>query len=946
MQRRKLLQGLAALGGWWGFAKDLKGKPTSLRSSEGTGENPRGASLNPLGLKCEYSVNPLAVDVRQPRLSWRLEARSRAQMQSDYQILVASTPEKLATDVGDLWDSGRVASGESIQIDYKGKPLESFQSCRWKVRVWDQQGAASPYSDPAHWEMGILDDSLWRTKWITAGCLLGAKPSEVSPPEPAAKTVKQRAPLFRRSFRLKGGIKQARAYVCGLGYYELYINGARVGDSVLDPAQTDYEKRALYVAYDITEHIQPGENAVGIMLGNGWYHQDRVWREGKYSVPGGTDYGVPRVFLQMRWEYEDGSIETLGTDESWRAAPGPVLDNNIYAGEEYDARLEIPAWSDSPFNDRSWKNASLIEAPTRDLQVQSLPPIKRIKTLHAVDLSQPKPGIFVYDFGQNFAGWARLRVTAPGGTKITLRFAESLAKDGMIDPASTGVFATGVVQTDTYVARGGGEEVWEPRFTYHGFRYVEMTGYPGTPSPSNLEGVVVHCAVDPVGEFECSDAMLNRIHETALWTEVSNLYGVPTDCPARERCGWLGDAQVSAEMTICNFDMAQFWRNFITDIRTSEENGLPTMVAPGKRKLGVASPDWGTATAQLPWYMYLHYGDKRILEEHYHSMKRWVEHLLAISHDLIVSEGLGDWCPPGSVEPTETPIPLTSTAYFFLDIRILCDVARILGRKDDAATYLALGKKIEKAFNQKFYAPAEMSYGSQTADSLALGLGLVPAGQESGVASSLARDVIEKHHGHLSTGITGSRWLCWALSEYGHGDVALEILRQKTYPSIGYLFSLGATTLWETWGEPELDVKYGTRSHNHPMQGGFDAWFYQGLAGICPDADRPGYKHLMLRPQVLPGLQSVRAEYNSMHGKIVSAWTQEKHQFMWFVSIPANTTATVHLPCDGRSSVTESGREISQVAELSVRGTEPGRVIVEIGSGNYSFGSRLGRESF
>ena len=431
--------------------------------------------------------------------------------------------------------------------------------------------------------------------------------------------------------------------------------------------------------------------------------------------------------------------------------------------------------------------------------------------------------------------------------------------------------------------------------------------------------------------------MLNRIHKTALWTEVSNLHGVPTDCPARERCGWLGDAQVTAAMTIYNFHMARFWTKYADDIESSDRNGLPTMVAPGKRVTEEATPDWGTAAVQIPWYVYLYYGDKRILEAHYVGMKRWLAHLQAVAKDYIVSAGLGDWCPPRSVTPIETPVALTSTAYFFLDSQIMSDVARILGKEEDARGNWALAGDIRRAFNEKFFDASALTYGSQTADSFALRLGLTPEGDEGKVASSLARDVVEKHGGHFSTGITGSRWLYWALSEYGHGDVALRILRQKTYPSIGYLYSLGATTFWETWGEPELDKQYGMRSLNHPMQGGFDAWFYEGLAGIDADPDRPGFKHAILRPQVVDGLDRMRAEYDSIHGRIVSEWKRDGGQLHWRVAVPANTSARLYVPCAGAHTVTESGRPLDQVPGVSRASEQPGFAVLEIGSGEYSF---------
>lgn len=852
----------------------------------------------------------MGVDVPHPRLSWTLWCRERGQRQTAYRILVASDPQLLAREQGDLWDTGKIDSHQTCHVPYNGKPLTSLQRCYWKLRVWDGNGNPSDWSEVSWWEMGILHPDEWRAEWIAA--------PEAEP-----------APLLRRGFTVKAGVRRARAIVCGLGYYELYLNGTRVGEHVLDPAQTDYERRALYVVYDVTHLLAPGENAVGIMLGNGWYHQHIVW--------GGMSYGLPCAFFQMVLEYENGTTDLVCSDGSWKTLPGPILKNNVYAGEEYDARRELPGWSTASFDDSSCPPVQVMPSPTLQLQSQLLPPIRLVKTLQPVSLWQAQPGVWVYDMGQNFAGWARLRVSAPAGTTLTLRFAEELHPDGSIDPASTGVFATHVVQTDRYTCKGEGVEVWEPRFTYHGFRYVEMTGYPATPTLDMLEGVVVHTAVTPAGTFECSDEMLNRIHHTALWTEVSNLHGVPTDCPHRERCGWLGDAHVSAEMTIYNFEMASFWRKYLEDIETSlTEKGLPTFVAPGKRKIGEASPDWGTAIVQIPYYLYLYYGDTSVLAQHYGTMKRWVEHLQSIAQDGIVHAGLGDWCAPGSV-PGNTPIPITSTAIFYLDAVIMHKAAQLMGKTEDAKAFAQLAEQIRESFNRHFFDGEKCTYGSQTADVLALAWGLVPDGLEQAVADSLARDVMENHRGHHSTGILGLRHLFWALSEYGHGDVAMTVLHQTDYPSIGHLFSLGATTLWEWWSEPDIEQQEGPRSCNHPMQGGFDAWFFSGIAGIRPSEDAPGFQRIVLKPHLLPGLQWVRASYRSIRGLIVSEWRQEEEHLHWKMAIPANTEALVYLPTTDANTVTESGQPLAGRTDVRVHGVERKHLVVHIGSGEYRF---------
>jgi len=536
--------------------------------------------------------------------------------------------------------------------------------------------------------------------------------------------------------------------------------------------------------------------------------------------------------------------------------------------------------------------------------------------------------------GQNFAGWARLKIRAQRGTTIQLRFAETVHENGMIDPASTGVGAIHVIQTDRYTCKGSGIEVWEPRFTYHGFRYVEMTGFPGTPSLSNLEGVVVHTAVERTGHFECSDEMLNRIYRTAIWTEISNLHSIPEDCPAREKCGWLGDAHVTAEMTLYNFDMALFWSKYIGDIETNRRSrgGIVEDIAPGKRQEPGEHPDWGSAFIQIPWYLYLYYGDVTVLQEHYRGMSEFLDHVRDLAKDCIVYDGYGDWCPPGSARPSETPVELTSTAYFYFDAKIMSEIANILGKKRDAEQYMHLAQNIKQAFNNQFYDAGNKTYGSQTGDCFSLYLGLVPEGDENGVAESLVRDIMEKHHGHHSTGITGSRHLYWALGQYGHGETAHALLHNTTYPSIGYLFSLGATTLWESW------EKNGG-SLNHPMQGGFSVWFYQGIAGIYPDPADTGFRHVILKAPVKGSLSFARASCRSLYGIIKSDWKINGNIFQWNVSIPANTTATVFVPAEGVESVTESDAAILESESVQFLRMENGNAVFRIGSGEYSFKS-------
>jgi len=797
----------------------------------------------------------------------------------------------------------------------------------------------------------ILSDSSWSAseetpgewkgidyepkKWVNAKVVLkyGDAPWGRLPvaPEPFP------SPLFRKVFELKKSIRQARAYICGLGYYEFYLNGKKVGDNVLDPGQTNYEHYAFYVTYDITGYLKKGKNAAGIMLGNGWYNQDLVW--------GGLVYGKPGAICLIKVSYSDNSTETIVSDQTWKVAEGPITFNNVYAGERYDARKEIPDWAKPGLDDSGWKNAILREPLTPRLVAQSIPPIKRMGNIRPVKITSPKPGVWIFDMGQNFAGWVKLRVRAPAGTAIRLRFTEVLYPDGTIDSNSTGVFATGVVQTDCYICKGEKEEVWEPRFTYHGFRYVEMTGFPGRPNLDMIEGVVVHTSVEKNGSFACSNNLINRIHKTALWTELSNLHSIPTDCPHRERCGWLGDAHVSAEMTIYNFDMAQFWTKYMNDIETSlgqggstatgkpASPGIPCNISTGKRTCGEARPDWGSAIAQIPWYMYLYYRDTDVFAHHYPHIKRWVDYLTAMAKDNIVEDGFGDWCPPGDNTAMECPPPLTSTALYYFDALLLSKMAKLLGKKEDAQNYANLASAIKTAFIKKFFNQQENTFGCQTADAIALYLDLVPEGKYKEIAESLNRDVLEKHKGHMSTGILGSRHLYWALSNYGYDSTAFGILTKTDFPGFAYMFSQGATTFWEALVPASKDGVKPVFSFNHPMQGGFDAWFYYGVVGISPVAEEPGFRKIVLNPHLVNELKWVKAIYDSINGRIVSEWENRKNKFKWHILIPPNTSARVLVPAEDRSSVSEKGK----FKGVKFLGMEDGRAVYEIGSGEYDF---------
>jgi alpha-L-rhamnosidase len=878
----------------------------------------RFADLVAMDLKCEYAVNPIGIDTTRPRLGWALESGGRGRKQTAYRILVSERLELLNRDQGEVWDSGKVISDRQNQIEYAGTMLQSRLCYYWKVCVWDQDGNGSEWSKAAYWEMGLLKAEDWQSSWI--GC-------------PEAEQEKN-GPLFRRDWTIEGEILKARAYISGLGYYELYINGVKVGDHVLDPAQTDYEQRCFYVVYNIAEHMNKGQNTVGVILGNGWYHQNKVWNT---SV---MDYGKPKFVAQLVVTLSDGTEQILTSDEQWKTAPGPIVADNVYAGETYDARLELDGWANPGLDDNNWEQARRVNPPGGKLVIQMMPPIRKVKTIRPVRMTNPQPGVYVYDMGQNFAGWARLKASETEGTAIRLRFAETVDADGMVDTASTGVFATGVEQIDTYICKGGGLEIWQPRFTYHGYRYVEMTGVAGNPELDDLTGVVVHTDVEPAGSFECSDEMINKIQHAVLWTQLSNLHGVPTDCPARERCGWLGDTHVIAEMSIYNFDMAQFWSKYIHDIETSRRGSMPFDIAPGKRLCLRGVPDWSTAFIQLPWYLYVYYGDEQIVREHYSGMKLVLEQFHSQAKQWILYEGRGDWCPPGSIVPIETPVEITSTALFYLDCTIMSQMAKMIGHAEDSEKYGKWANRIKEAFIAAFYVRENYTFGSQTADSIALYLGLLPESDAKEVAASLADDVRVKHKSHLSTGIIGSRHLYGSLSQYGYGDVAYALLNQTTYPSIGHLFSKGATTIWENWEETKFNAKLNRvehRSMSHPMQAGFGAWFYQGLAGIAPDPEQPGFKRIVLHPQIIESLHYSKAEYRSIHGRIASHWKRHEGTLCWDITIPPNTTAIAYFPAESADRLYEGATPIGDIEHVRLLRVENGNVVCEISSGAYHF---------
>jgi alpha-L-rhamnosidase len=884
----------------------LIGRQTQARASE---------TLTPEHLRCEYLTNPVGIDEAQPRLSWIVTSAERGQRQTAYQVLAASSEAELDANRGDLWDSGRVASNKTAHIEYDGKPLSSTQRIWWKVRVWDQADRPSTWSDASYWEMGLLSADDWHGQWIAQNTNTDVQP----------------LPLLRRDFTVKDQVKRARLYVTGLGYFEATINGRRIGDHRLDPGYTRYDRRVLYVTHDVTAAIRGGTNAIGVMLGNGWYN---VQAAAPWDFNVAPWRASPRLLAELRIELADGRTEVISTDESWKTAAGPIIFSSIYGGETYDARLENPGWDSPEFDDSDWQAAVVVDPPQGRLAAQMMPAIKVSRIITPVSVSEPEPGVYLFDVGQNLTGFAELTVSGPAGTRIAMKYSELLGRDGRADQANIGVhvWARGKdqsFQTDTYVLKGSSLEKWHSRFVYHGFQYVEVSGAPTPLTTENLRIHFQHTAVPEVGHFECSNPLLNRIWENTRWSYLSNLQGIPTDCPHREKNGWTGDAHLACEQALWNYDAAAVYTKWINDLGDEQQpdGRLPGIVPTGGWGYAWGNgPAWDSAFLLIPDYLHLYCGDTRLRERHCDGHRSYVDYLTQRARNGIVRIGLGDWSPAS----TTTPEAVTSTGYYYRDARIVAQTAKMLGRDKEADIYNTLADRIRNAFNREFFKSETGQYanGSQTALSCALYQGLAEPANEARVLQNLVAD-IERKDGHLDTGILGAKYLLHALSDHGRADLAYQIASQDTQPSWGWWISQGATTLWEGWGQGD--------SHNHIFYGDVVNWFYRTLAGINPDPAAPGFHHIIIDPHTVGDLTWVKARYDSICGRIASEWTKENGQFKLRIVIPANASATVYLPTEDVDSVRESNHRLDDVDGVKFKTVEDGRAILNVGSGEYVF---------
>ena len=892
--------------------------------------------LIPTELRCEYARDPLGVDVANPRLFWKLESSVRSQRQSAYQIIVASSLKNLTQDKGDLWDSGNVVSDKTIQIFYDGLPLKSSQQIFWKVHVWDKDDNVSKWSRPATWTIGILNEADWKARWISA--------------EQENQTL-----MLRREFTVKAGLKHAVAHVCGLGHYEMFLNGKKVGDDILSPGWSKYNKTCLYNTRELTQLLKEGDNAVGLLLGNGMYNV----KGGRYVKFKGS-FGPLKAVCQIRLEYEDGTTEIIGTDRNWFVKAGPITFSCVFGGEDYDARLEPAGWKKPGFDNLGWTKAQELEGPGGELKglCYAAPPIRTFDILKPVSINQLRPGVDVYDLGQNAALMPRLKTKGPAGSIVRIIPAELLKDDGSVDRNSCARGRPGYWQ---YTLAGKGSEEWFPKFFYQGCRYLQVERMPAPasgdvsrgggpaqeggelPVVENLEGVVVHSSSDPVGRFECSNDLFNRIHELVRWAQRSNMMSVMTDCPHREKLGWLEQYHLNGPSLRYEFDLARLFTKGMNDMADSQlDDGLVPNIAPeyvvfdgGFRD----SPEWSSAFLLVPWQQYLWDVDLELIRNYYEDMKRYVAYLGSKATDDIVSHGLGDWYDIGPRVPGRaqlTPVPLTATAFYYYDTTILSKMAKLLDKAGEAEEYAKRAAEIRDAFNREFYNPATGQYatGSQCSNAVPLVMGLVEPANRQAVLDAIVQDVQERGNA-LTAGDVGYRYLLRALAEGGRSDVIYAMNNQSEKPGYGYQLKMGATSLTEAWNARR------SSSQNHFMLGQIIEWFYHDLAGIGTDPTGPGFKKIIIKPQPVGDLSYVKASYNSIRGEIISDWKRKGDSFILKIKIPANTTATVYVPAKPETKVTESGAPAGKGPGVKFLRYENGCSLYEIGSGEYEFQSRL-----
>lgn len=878
-----------------------------------------------VNLVTEYHTNPIGIDIEKPRLSWQLNSNKQNVLQTAYEIRTAGLKSDLLKGKNLLWSTGKIESDQSVNIVYGGPPLKSFQRVFWQVRVWDNKNKSYNWSVPAFWEMGVLDPALWTASYIAMNDISTEKVSHPSQ-------------YFRTEFMTKRTVKSAKVQVTSLGVYQLFLNGKKVGNDLFTPGYTSYDHRLQYQTYDVTDMLQ-SSNTIGAIVGDGWYRGNIGW-QGDYAF-----YGKQlALLLQLQLNYIDGSTETIVSDADWKASYGPILESDMYNGEKYDARLEMEGWATNGFDDGKWSKVDILDHSKDILVAPQGPPVRAIEEIKPIKMIRTPKGETVLDLGQNIVGWARIRVKGKRGDQVTLKFAEVLDKKGNF--YTTNLRAAKA--TDIYTLKGDDEEIFEPHFTSHGFRFIKVEGYPGTLDLDDITGVVIHSDIEPTGTFITSNPMINRLQSNIQWGQKDNFLDIPTDCPQRdERAGWTGDAQVFSMTAAYNFNVAAFYTKWLKDLEVDQlESGIVTHVVPDILKGAGGATGWADAAVIIPWTVYLSYGDERILKEQYPSMKAWVDYMaINAGEDYLWNDPnhwhFGDWLAYNADKPdyngSVTEKDLIATAYAYYSTTLLSKIAAIIGNTEDNSKYEALAKNIKGAFIKEYITPnGRLVSHTQTAYALAISFDLIPQELLKNSATYFAQDV--EKFGHLTTGFLGTPLLCSTLSEIGRDDLAFMLLNRKEFPSWLYPVTQGATTIWERWDtqKPDGTIIEGMNSFNHYAYGSIGEWLYSYVGGLAIDPENPGYKHIRFHPHLGGGLTSAKAEFISLYGKIKSSWEIKDNELSYEIMIPSNTTGTVTLPGAKLENIVLNNGKINP-KKLNTMKQVDGGLQLELGSGTYKF---------
>lgn len=875
-------------------------------------------------LLCNNLSNPIGISTSDLQFSWQLQSDKRNVTQTAYEIKVAGDLSLLKGKKLE-WSSGKILSDESVHVNYKGSELQPAKKYFWQVRVWDNNNKPSTWSSPAFFQTA-LNKSDWKAKWITPGF---------------TDTVGQPSPMYRKQFTTDKKIKSAAIFITAHGLYEAQINGKRVGEDYFTPGWTSYNKRLQYQEYDVTGLVKQGSNAIGVTLGDGWYRGHLAWDDNKNIY--GKDISL---LLQLMITYEDGTSQTIVSDESWKSTTGSIRSSSIYDGETIDARLKKTGWANPGYDDSKWSSVKVENFSNDNLVTTINEPAKKHETFKPVKIITTPKGEKVIDFGQNLVGWVMLKVKGNEGDTIIIKHAEVLDKEGNFYTTNLRAAKT----TSTYILNGKGEEFFEPHFTYYGFRYIKVEGIKGNLNPADFTAVAIYADMKQTGTFTSSDSLINQLQHNIQWGQKGNFLDVPTDCPQRdERLGWTGDAQVFSRTASFNMNVNNFFDKWMKDVAADQlANGSVPFVVPnvlGKNAAGSAG--WSDVATIIPWNMYLAYGDKKILKNQYPSMKAWVEYMHHQSHDDLWNTGFnfGDWLfyrpdDDNDGRSAVTDKYLIAQCFYAHSTQLLINTAKVLGNTEDAETYSALLKKIKDAFLKEYVTPnGRLVSGTQTAYVLALNFDMLPENLRKQAAERLVEN-IKSYGNHLTTGFLGTPYLCEVLTRFGYDDIAYKLLLQKTYPSWLYPVTMGATTIWERWDGQKPDSTFenpGMNSFNHYAYGAIGDWMYRKMVGIDTYEDGPGYKHIRIKPHIGGGFTYASASLNTYYGKVANSWKVTDGKLSMEVEIPANTTATVFIPAENANTLKENGKDLSQANDVKVKGTEGAYVVLELGSGVYHF---------